>query len=255
MLGVLVASQHDYSAHLTTASQVVSAVVATALCDPLRSEPSSQPRPAMGDRCDPSTAGRASTRPQKQPKRPIFGSPRDFGGDPTGSAVSKALLSRHVSTVSAFPFPRRGSEVVRLVRAHSAGHAMAGGRRPRPAPLHHKHGGSQPTTALGKKSLLRSAIEEKRRRGRENRAGSRGSAPADCGPYPGDVPRAASMTRSPNFSGLTGHIACFALCQRRAAKPETRRNGLDAAVSPPYALRSGSRPALVVAGDPWPSIG
>ena len=31
VLGVLVASQHDYYAHLTTVSQVVSAVVATAL--------------------------------------------------------------------------------------------------------------------------------------------------------------------------------------------------------------------------------
>jgi hypothetical protein len=31
LLGVLVASQHDYYAHLTTVSQVASAVVATAL--------------------------------------------------------------------------------------------------------------------------------------------------------------------------------------------------------------------------------
>ena len=31
VLGVLVASRHDYYAHLTTVSQVVSAVVATAL--------------------------------------------------------------------------------------------------------------------------------------------------------------------------------------------------------------------------------
>jgi ABC-type anion transport system duplicated permease subunit len=31
VLGVLVASQHDYYAHLTTVSQVLSAVVATAL--------------------------------------------------------------------------------------------------------------------------------------------------------------------------------------------------------------------------------
>ena len=31
VLGVLVASQHDYYAHLTTVSEVVSAVVATAL--------------------------------------------------------------------------------------------------------------------------------------------------------------------------------------------------------------------------------
>ncbi len=31
VLGVLVASQHDYYAHLTTVSQVVSGVVATAL--------------------------------------------------------------------------------------------------------------------------------------------------------------------------------------------------------------------------------
>ena len=59
VLGVLVASQHDYYAHLTTVSQVVSAVADGAVAaDPVRSEPSSQPRPAVGERCDASTAAR-----------------------------------------------------------------------------------------------------------------------------------------------------------------------------------------------------
>ena len=59
VLGVLVASQHDYNAHLTTVSQVVSALVATALAaDPVRREPSPQPRPVVGERCDASTAAR-----------------------------------------------------------------------------------------------------------------------------------------------------------------------------------------------------
>jgi hypothetical protein len=58
--GVLVASQHDCYAHLITVSQVVSASVATAPWPLILFGASLhlKPRPAVGERCDASTAAR-----------------------------------------------------------------------------------------------------------------------------------------------------------------------------------------------------